>query len=335
MISTVLGQIHEDEIGVASSHEHIFIDMRMCVDETADSPACFKDKIREDNRAEVFCDPYAILDNALLDNVDDAVAEMEYFKLHGGNTIVDCTLDEIGRDPLKLKEVSQRSGVNIIVGCGHYYHKAHAPYVKDATVDFLAEEMYRDITVGINGTDIKAGLIGEIGTSAVMSTDEKKVLHAAGMAGAKTGKAVHVHTDLYTENGFEVIDILTSEGMKEDKICIDHVDVWLRPDYIRALLDRGVYIEFDNFGKEFYVSEERRFAYDLERVKLLKTLIDEGYKDRILVCNDICLKTMWKRHGGTGYAHILCAVKFMAEQNGIDEATYMSILTDNVKNFLI
>lgn len=335
MITTVLGEIHEDKLGVTSSHEHIFIDMRMCVDETEDSPACFKDSIRGDNRAEVFSDPYAILDNALLDNTDDAVTELEYFKAWGGNTIVDCTLDEIGRDPVKLKEVSRRSGVNIIVGCGHYYHKAHAPYVKDAGVDVLAEEMHKDITVGIGDTDIKAGLIGEIGTSAVMSSDEKKVLHAAGMVGAQTGKAVHVHTDLYTENGFEVVDILKSEGMKEDKICIDHVDVWLRPDYIRALLDRGVYVEFDNFGKEFYVSEERRFAYDLERVKLLKLLIDEGYKDRILVCNDICLKTMWKKYGGTGYAHILRTVKFMAEQNGIDDATYMSILTDNVKNFLI
>ncbi|MBQ3022453.1 MAG: hypothetical protein IJD91_03910 [Clostridia bacterium] len=335
MITTVLGEIHEDKLGVTSSHEHIFIDMRMCVDETADSPKCFHDSISGDNRAEVFSDPYAILDNALLDNVDDAVKEIEYFKQWGGNTIVDCTLDEIGRDPKKLKEVSKRTGVNIILGCGHYYHKAHFPYVKDASVETLAEEMYRDITRGIGDTDIKAGIIGEIGTSAVMTDDEKKVLHAAGMVGAETGKAVHVHTDLYTQNGFEVTDILTSEGMKPEKICIDHVDVWLRPDYIKALLDRGVYVEFDNFGKEFYVSEERRFAYDLERIKLLKNLIDEGYKDKILVCNDICLKTMWKKYGGTGYAHILRTVKFMAEQNGIDERTYMSILTDNVKNFLI
>ena len=108
----------------------------------------------------------------------------------------------------------------------------------------------------------------------------------------------------------------------------------LRPDYIRALLARGVYIEFDNFGKEFYVSEARRFAYDLERVRLLKTLIDEGYGEKILVCNDICLKTMWKKYGGTGYAHILRTVKHMALENGIDEKTYTSILTDNVRRFL-
>ena len=194
--------------------------------------------------------------------------------------------------------------------------------------------MRRDILEGIGDTGIKAGLIGEIGTSAVMSDDEKRVLAAAGRVSAETGKAIHVHTDLYTENGFEVIDILTREGASPDKICIDHIDVLIRPDYIRALLERGVYIEFDNFGKEFFVNNERRFAYDLERIKVLKTLIDEGWQDKILICNDICLKTMWKKFGGTGYAHILRTVKQMAIENGIPESVYNSMLTDNVKNFL-
>ncbi|MBE7036633.1 MAG: hypothetical protein E7403_05005 [Ruminococcaceae bacterium] len=335
LVETALGKISKDEIGVASSHEHIFIDMRGCVDVTGHEPDYFNEKIGMANRGLVFSDPYAILDNALLEGVDDAVKEMEYFKNSGGNTIIDCTLDEIGRNPSALKEVSLRSGVNIILGCGHYYHKAHFPYVKDAKTEELADEMRKDILEGIGETDIKAGIIGEIGTSAVVTDDEKKVLTAAGIVSCETGKAIHVHTDLYTENGFLVIDILTKQGAKPEKICIDHVDVLLRPDYVRALLDRGVYIEFDNFGKEFYVSEERRFAYDLERIKLLKRLLDEGYGEQILLCNDICLKTMWRKFGGTGYAHILNAVKNMALENGITENQYMSLLTENVKNFII
>lgn len=335
MITTVLGDITENELGVTSSHEHIFIDMRCCVDITGNEPECFNEKISAENRAEVFSDPYAILDNALLENVDDAISEVACFRKWGGNTIIDCTPDEIGRNPVALQEVSKRTGVNIILGCGHYYHKAHYPYVKNATIEQLADEIRKDIIEGIGDTEIKAGIIGEIGTSAKISEDERKVLTAAGIASCETGKAIHVHTDLYTENGFEVIDILTKEGANPEKICIDHVDVLLRPDYIRALLDRGVYVEFDNFGKEFYVSEERRFAYDLERVRLLKQLIDEGYGNKILVCNDICLKTMWRKFGGCGYAHILRAIKDMAIQNGISENQYMSILTENVKKFLI
>ena len=334
MITTVRGDISEDKLGVVSSHEHVFIDMRHCVEITGDEPSIFREPFKAEHRAEVHQNPYAILDNALQEGVENAVYELEYFKAFGGQTIIDCTLDEIGRNPLALREVSVRTGVNIIVGCGHYYQKAHAPYVKEASVECLADEIRKDILEGIHGTDVKAGIIGEIGTSATMTVDEKKVLRAAGIVGAETGKAIHVHTDLYTENGFEVIDILTNEGVNPNKICIDHVDVWLRPDYIRGLLDKGAYVEFDNFGKEFYVSEKRRFAYDLDRIKLLKTLIAEGYQKQILVCNDICLKSMWKTYGGLGYAHILRGVKEMALENGIDENTYFSLLTDNVKNFI-
>ena len=334
MITTVLGEISENDLGVTLSHEHIFIDMKKCVTPPDNPPVYFYDKIDIHNRVEVLQDPYAILDNAVLDETELAISEVNYFREYGGQTIIDCTLDEIGRNPLLLKEVSEKTGVNIIMGCGHYYHKAHFDTVKTSTVEALAQEMIKDVTVGVGDTNIKAGIIGEIGTSAIVSDDEKKVLRAAGIAGAQTDKAIHVHTDLYTENGYEIIDILKSEGVREERICIDNVDVWLRPDYIRGLLDRGVYVEFDNFGKEFYVSKTNRFAYDLERIQLLKMLIDEGYEKQILICNDICLKTMWKNYGGAGYGHILRAVKYMATENGIDEKTYMSMLTDNVKNFI-
>lgn len=334
MINTVQGPMSIDLLGVTSPHEHIFIDMRNCVDITGNEPKSFYDDFKPENRADVCADPYAILDNALQSEMEDAIYEMEYYKAWGGQTVIDCTQDEIGRDAKKLKEVSLRTGVNIIMGCGHYYDKAHLPYVKDASVDTLAEEMHRDLTVGIQGTDIKAGIIGEIGTSAIMTEAEKKVLKAAGVVGAETGSAIHIHTDLYTENGYEVIKILTDGGVNPSKICIDHIDVWLRPDYIRGLLKLGAFVEFDNFGKEFYVSKKRRFAYDLERIEVLKTLIDEGYGSKILISNDICLKSMWKKYGGLGYAHILRTVKDMALQNGISETDYQYLLTENIKNFL-
>ena len=334
MVMTVLGEMEKSKLGITSPHEHIFIDMKKCVVPPTDSLELFHDTVRVDTRADVALNPYAIWDNAVLDEMDKALEEVKQFKKWGGQTLVDCTLDEIGRDPLAMREISQKTGVNIILGCGHYYKMAHPEWLAESSVEDLANEMIRDITVGIGQTDVKAGIIGEIGTSAVMFEDEKKVLRAAGIASAATDKAIHVHTDLYTENGHEIIKILQQEGAKANRICIDHVDVWLRPDYIKALLDQGVYIEFDNFGKEFYVSEARRFAYDLERIRVLKELIEAGYQDQILISNDICLKSMWRTYGGLGYTHILCGVKYMAEENGIDEDTYLSLLTKNVVNFI-
>ena len=334
MITTVLGEIKKEALGVTLPHEHLLIDMRTCVDALKDAPSRFFEKMSPANRYKVACDPYAILDNALMESVECAEAELLSFKAEGGQTIVDCTPDEIGRDPHKLKALSQKTGVNIIMGCGHYYHKAHFPCVKKASVDTLASEMLNDLTVGVGNSGVKAGIIGEIGTSATVSEDEKKVLHAAGAISAQTDKAIHVHTDLYTENGHEIIKLLTMEGARRERICIDHIDVLLRPDYVRSLLNEGVFVEFDNFGKEFFLSKTRRFAYDLERIQLLKTLLDEGYGKQILVTNDICLKSMLTSYGGGGYSHVLGAVRHMALENGITAQEYDALLTENVKRFL-
>ena len=334
MVQTVCGETEGKNLKTTSAHEHIFIDMRKCVTLTGNEKEEFYGKITAKERWKVFCDPYAVLDNALLDEYGDAVNELRLFKAAGGCSIIDCTPDEIGRDPVALKKISKATGVNIVLGCGHYYDRAHFDYVKDATVSVLAQEIRKDLTVGIKDTSVKAGIIGELGTSAVITDSEKKVLRAGGIVSAELDKAIHVHTDLYTENGFEVIDILTAEGAKPERICIDHTDVLIRYDYMRKLLDKGVYLEFDNFGKEFYVDKSRRFAYDLERIETLSRLINDGYSERILISNDICLKTMWCKYGGNGYAHILLNVRKMAEDYGIDEKTYNKILTENVKKFI-
>ncbi len=334
MIQTVTGAIDKKDLGIALPHEHILIDMTKCVDITGNENKFFREKITNKNRFRVYSDPYAILDNALIDNDKIATKELELFKSFGGNTIVDCTPDEIGRNPIKLKKLSQKTGVNIVMGCGHYYNKTHSEKTKNSSIKDFAEEMRKDLTVGVNGTGIKAGLIGEIGTSAVISESERKVLHAAGIVSGELDKAVHIHTDLYTENGYEIVKVLKEEGARENRICIDHIDVLIRPEYIYKLLDLGVYIEFDNFGKEFYVNKERRFAYDLERVKILKEIIDKGYEKQVFITNDICLKTMLATYGGNGYAHVLNAVKFMLLEEGVSEKTFNRIMTENVREFL-
>lgn len=334
MIQTVLGPICPEQLGTVSAHEHLLIDMRSCVSPPEKPTSVYHTAFSPQLRAEIYSDPYGVLDNALLSGIHDAAEELSDFKAWGGNTVIDCTLDEIGRDPLALQEISRLTGVNIIMGCGHYYEKAHHSRVAAASVEELARELRQDLLYGVGNTGIRAGIIGEIGTSACVTDDEKKVLTAAGIVSVETGIPIHVHTDLYTENGCAIADLLISLGTLPEKICIDHTDVWLRPDYLCRLLDKGVYIGFDNFGKEFPISRERRFACDLERVRMLKTLIDAGYEKQLLISNDICLKSMWKKYGGLGYAHILRGIRKMACDVGISDETYGKLLTDNVHSFL-
>ena len=226
------------------------------------------------------------------------------------------------------------------MGCGHYVDAALTEKVKSAGIDELAEEMINDLTVGANGTDIRAGVIGEIGTGKVPTEHEKKVLSAAGVASLETGYSIHVHTSLYERNGLEIVKLLRGMGVAPEKICIDHVDVKIQKDYIESLLSGGVYVEFDNFGKEFYISARtgglltERFAYDLERAQAVSELCKKGFASRILLSNDICLKSMLRHYGGQGYAHLLTAVPAMLLDSGVSEKDLGAMLTVNPAEFL-
>ena len=63
MVQTVNGLIDKKQFGIASAHEHIFIDMRNCVNITGNEPKSFYKKFKAKDRYVVNSDPYAILDN--------------------------------------------------------------------------------------------------------------------------------------------------------------------------------------------------------------------------------------------------------------------------------
>ncbi|MBQ8374345.1 MAG: hypothetical protein IJX98_02080 [Clostridia bacterium] len=339
-IQTVLGEIPAEKLGVTLAHEHILIDLRPIVAEPTERKEVFYQKLTMANRYLVYNDPYTLLDNALIDSEEIAIKEMKLFKAAGGVSVVDVTLDEIARDPLALQRISSASGVNLVMGCGHYTNASLPEAVHRASVNELAKGMIDDLTVGVRDTGVKAGVIGEIGTSAKITDTERKVLAAAGIAAAETGKAVQVHTALYEENGIEVIETLKRYGVSPQKIAIDHVDVKLREDYLYKLLDMGAYVEFDNFGKEFYISARsgailnERFAYDLERAQLIAKLVKRGYLKQILITNDICLKSMLCEYGGNGYGHILKTVKDMLLDQGLSERDFKTLVENNVAEFL-
>ena len=122
----------------------------------------------------------------------------------------------------------------------------------------------------------------------------------------------------------ETLDILEKAGGDPSRIVICHTDVALDLDYISKLLQRGCYIQFDNFGKEFKPDLTAEsfaggaFASDLERVQILKKLLDQGYGKQLLVTNDICLKCMLEQYGGKGYSHVLDGIVQIMETEGIN-----------------
>ena len=340
MITTVCGEIPKEALGNVLPHEHLLIDLKVFTKKPAGDPGVFYQKLSLDNLRFVRKDPYSILDNAVRDEEEVARHEVELFGRAGGNTIVDATLDSIGRDPLALKRISESTGVHIVMGCGFYVAAAHPKGLAERSEKELAAEMVRDIREGVRGTGVRAGVIGEIGTSAVVTPEEWKCVAAAGLAHLETGKAIHVHTSLYETNGIAIVEKLLAMGVAPSKIAIDHIDVDIREDYIERLLDFGVFVEFDNFGKEFYISKREgetlngRFAYDFERAETVARLVGKGYAGQILLTNDICIKNMLCTYGGFGYAHILENIRPMLRDCGVREEDISRMISDNAAIFL-
>lgn len=337
MIRTVLGDIKKEELGVTTAHEHVYSDLRPLVD--AMDHKDFYSPLTADKRYLVNEDPYFILDNALL-NPEDSLVDMKIFNKYGGGALVECTTDDFGRNPIVLKDLALKSGLNVIMGCGHYIDASLSPEVKNSSIDTLAKEIIDDITVGVCGTGIKAGIIGEVGTSMEITDAEWKNVTASAIASKETGASIHFHTALWGRNASAIIKEVNKHGVSSEKICIDHIDVALRSDYLYEILDQGAYVEFDNIGKEFYVPKDNqgllhgRFAYDLERAEVIADLVNRGYADKILLSIDICLKSMQIPNGGNGYVHLLRHFKPMLKDVGISERDIDKMFIDNPSNFL-
>ena len=112
MINTVCGEIDKKDLGKVLPHEHLLIDLDIFAIETPENKHVFHQKLNMKNLHHVLRDPYFIRDNAKMDSLEVAIEEVKLFKACGGNTIVDVTLDDIGRDSIKLKTISEKTRVS-------------------------------------------------------------------------------------------------------------------------------------------------------------------------------------------------------------------------------
>lgn len=338
MLRTVCGDITAEDQKLVLPHEHLLCDLRPLVAPIDDED--FYKELSLSNFGKVLRNPYAVLDNAYIGSPEVAAFELREYKKAGGTLVADVTTSDFGRDARLLRKISEESGVNVIAGCGSYIDASVPEEIKAKSKDELRNAILNDIFVGMDGTDIKAGVIGEVGSSGVMTEFEKKSLKAAAEAQREAKCGMHIHACLWNREGLEALKYVIECGADPEKVCVDHADVLLDEDYILGVLDLGAYIEFDDFGKEFYVDRKNRnlllgsFATDVKRIEFMKKLIARGYTKQILVTNDICLKSMLHTFGGWGYDHVITNSIPMMEDLGLSEAEIHTIMTENPLRFL-
>ncbi len=293
MIRTVLKDIEKSELGVTLAHEHFIVDL---------------DRVRKDGYSYI-------------KDVDEVVPEIRKAMDQGIQAAFEVTTNDMGRDVRKLKEISMISGLKIVCSTGYYLDPYHPKWMDDASKEEVAQIYVKDLTEGIDGTDIKAGLIGEIASSPEkFINNEKKILEAAGLASKLTGFAVSTHTGRNT--AIETIETLLNEGVEPDKIIIGHQDLIDDHDYHLSLLKYGVNIAFDTCGKSAYMPDETRAANAIK-------LVEAGYEDHLLLSNDISRHTYFTSFGKQGYLAVMGSVVPLMRKQGLGEDKIRKFLIDN------
>ena len=77
-----------------------------------------------------------------------------------------------------------------------------------------------------------------------------------------------------------------------------------------------------------------KFAYDMERAEMIARLLSDGYGDRLLVTNDLCLRTMLAEYGGNGFMHVARTILPMLRYVGVTEQDIHRLTVQNPADFL-
>ena len=341
-IQTVTGELRAEDARRICVHEHLILDMthEAIEPKTGAAKRLFWDEIRMEHLGLLRHNPYVMRTNLVLDSVEDAVQEVGPLMAAGCDLLLDLTSVGLGRDVKKLREISEKSGLNVACGCGLFVHDSRVEPYADWTVEQITQWMLREIREGIGDTGIRPGVIGEIGTSEVLYPIERRALLAAADAAVETGLPVYIHTYPWSRAGLEAADLLLSHGVKPRKICICHLDVTFDEGTIFRALDRGIWVEFDNLSKEFYFpSDDGAFAggpfeTDVARVRMLKKLIGLGFADRLLLADDLCLKASLHKYGGDGYDYVFGHFAMMLRMEGVPEDDVRRLLDENPRRFM-
>jgi phosphotriesterase-related protein len=333
-VQTVTGAIAPEALAATLMHEHVLCDI------TPPSLAALNDPGPEITLENVYAINYGKVKHATkyrLDLLDTAVSEVEKMVAAGGRSIVELTCGGLKPDPAGLAAVASRTGANIVMGCGYYVEEYQDPRNAERSVDDFAAEMIGQVRDGAWGTDIRAGIIGEIGCQAPWTALERRVMRGALIAQKETGAALNVHPGRHPDQPQEVADFIAANGGDPTRAIISHIDRTIfDADRLLRLADSGVVIEFDLFGQEhtYYGLSDIDMPNDGVRLKWLRTLIDHGHLDRIVISHDICYRTRLTKFGGHGYGHIFENVVPMMRRRGFSADEIDTILVRNPRRLL-
>ncbi|MES2874667.1 MAG: phosphotriesterase [Bacteroidota bacterium] len=261
---TVTGKIPAANTGLTLIHEHILVDF-----------------IGADSTGYHRWDKSKVIERVLPFLMDA--------KQKGVQTIFDCTPAYLGRDPLLLKELSEKSGINILTNTG-YYGARDNKYIPRHAVSQTPEEIAKvwidEFKNGIEGSGVFPGFIKiSVDRSDPLSPIHAKIVKAAAITHKATGLTIVSHTGP-DGPAFAQLAILKTEGVLPEAFVWTHAQDGTFEGYIKAA-KQGAWISLDNLnrnnigkpgGIDWYVDLLTR----LKREKVLHKMLishDAGWYD--------------------------------------------------------
>ena len=299
MIHTVRGPVDPAALGRTLAHEH------------------------------VFCDLYRVSGNVnhLLNDEDLAVVELGALVRAGGTALVEVTTPDLGRDVAKLRGVAERTGLHIVMGTGWYRQPFYPETIDRTSTEALARQIIGELMEGVEGTGIRAGIIGEIGAhGSFLTAQEERVLRSAARAQRATGAPVTTHAVMYPV-GTAQLPILREEGVDPSRVIIGHCDTYLDRDYHLTILQVGAYAQFDTVGRVHINPDERR-------ADALVGLLRAGWGERLLLSSDRCHRTDLHAFGGVGYDVVFTRFFDMLRERGVSQEELDLMTIENPRRVL-
>jgi len=253
-VQGVLGPIDTDDLGFTLMHEHVMIanwSMRQSFPDWVDT-----DKV-----------------------IEFASAELVKAREAGVRTVCDLTPINIGRDIHVIHETAARAEMNVIASTGFYYHAE--PWLEAWPPEKLVEWLIRDITDGIQGTTIKAGLIKCATNTDGVTAFNAKLLRTSAKLHRETGVPISTHTDVACESGLGQQDVFEEEGVDLSRVVIGHCGDSEDVAYLTKILERGSFIGMDRFGLDMILPTG-------QRVGVIAELCRSGFADQIVLSHDAC-----------------------------------------------
>ncbi len=301
-IPTVTGWILPSQMGKTSMHEHITL------------------QSEPEQRAK---------------SIAFSIVELKKAKALGLNTIIEVSPT---RDVAGLREVSLASGVNVVCCTGYYVLTKDQ---QSLTVQECENHMIKEIEDGIQGTDIRPGVIKIAAKGLPMTQAEKNVFIAAAHVQKRYNLPICTHA---VSGCAEQQQILEEAGADLKHCYFSHVEaafgwsgrtVMQEIDYLEKVVNKGSTLSFNNFGNWNHTK-----AADLAFI--IKELTKRGYDNNMVATMDLTwsfekgdLKILWSDTNADGkdrtYSYLLRKVIPWMKENGISEKSINKFIIDNPK----